>query len=78
MDILSILKPCATDANKKYIEDIITKILKANIFDIVLHILTNSPSILKDIADALKSYKQGNYTGFGFDFGDIIYRILLK
>lgn len=52
--------------------------MSANVLNIVIHIILNSPSLIKDIANMVSDYKKGNYQQFGQELGDIVYRILLK
>jgi len=54
MEILNVLKGWASKKNLDYINFIIAKIMNANIFNIVLHIILNSPQLIKDIADMIK------------------------
>ena len=42
-----------------------------------MNIVLNGGKILKDITDALASWKAANYYNFGFDIGDFIFRVLL-
>jgi hypothetical protein len=61
IQILNELKPCANDQDKKYIEFIIAKLASANIYEIVLHIITNGGALFKDLIDCVSSFRKGDY-----------------
>jgi len=42
-----------------------------------MHIITNGGSLLNDLIDAVKSWNNNDFYKFGYDFADIIYRVLI-
>lgn len=75
---MNLIKPCADIQDSDYIKFIIGKIESADITKIVMNIILNGGQILKDITDAVNSFKSGNYEQFGSDIGDFVYWALLS
>jgi len=59
MSILEELKPCADDSS--YIDFIIEKIKNADIIKIAMNVIKFAGPILKDLTDAVSSFKNQNY-----------------
>jgi predicted transcriptional regulator len=74
--ILEAVKPCSKVPDE--IESIIKKIINMDAQKLLEKILHNVFQIINDLTEAIKNFTEKKYFEFGSDFGDLLYRLILK